>query len=666
MGSIIKENAMQETDYTAIFNAANDAIFIHDIETGRIVDANQKACEMFLYPKEELLKLGVTSLGSRKPPYTYKEAEALLKKASAGEPQVFEWLVKDKAGRKFWVEINLKRAIIGGRYRLLSVVRDITDRKQAEEVLEENERFLDNVFSSIQDGISVLDKDMNIIRVNQTMEKWYSHAMPLVGKKCYEAYHVRGKRCEICPTYKTLKSGKAAYEIVPKTGPKGKMAGWMDLYSFPLIDSKTGQLKGVIEYVRDITERKKAEQELGPLNRELIKTNEKLRQMALKDPHTGLYNHRYLTEVIEAEFYRARRYGHPLSIIMLDIDYFKSINDVYGHEFGDLVIKQLAAYLKQIVRRYDIVVRFGGEEFVVISPNTERLKAAILAQRLLDAINLYNFGNKKHSVKLKMSIAVSSYPDENITNGMDLINNADKILSRVKAEGGNKVYSSVDLKKGKNITYPDIEPTDVRSLKEKIEKLTKSGRQNLIQSIFAFAKTIELKDHYTGSHVENTVHYATEVASALNLPSEDVENIKQAAVLHDLGKIGISDKILHKKSRLTKKEFEEIKKHPQIAADIIRPIQFMHDIIPLVLYHHERWDGKGYPVGLKALEIPIGARIIAIADVYQALTSNRPYRKALSKKEAVNIIKKGSGTQFDHQIVDIFLKVLKKEAKRGR
>lgn len=666
MSSTIKGNAMQETNYTAIFNAANDAIFIHDIETGHIVDANQKACEMFLYPKEELLKLKVTSLGSRNPSHTDKEAEALLKRASAGEPQIFEWLVKDKAARLFWVEINLKRAIIGGRYRLLSIVRDITDRKQAEEALEENERFLDNVFSSIQDGISVLDKDMNIIRINQTMEKWYSHAMPLVGKKCYEAYHVRKERCEICPTYSTLKSGKAAYEVVPKTGPKGKMVGWLDLYSFPLIDSKTGQLKGVIEYARDITERKKAEQELVPLNRELTKTNEKLRQVALKDPHTGLYNHRYLTEVIEAEFYRARRYGHPLSVIMLDIDYFKSINDVYGHEFGDLVIKQLAAYLKQIVRRYDIVVRFGGEEFVIISPNTERLKAAILAQRLLDAINLYNFGNKKHSVKLKMSIAVSSYPDGNITNGMDLINKADKILNKVKAEGGNKVYSSVDLKKGRNVTYPDIESTDVRSLKEKIEKLTKSGRQNLIESISAFAKTIELKDHYTGSHVENTVHYATEIASALNLPSEDVESIKQASVLHDLGKIGISDKILHKKSRLTKKEFEEIKKHPQIAADIIRPIQFMHDIIPLVLYHHERWDGKGYPVGLKAEEIPIGARIIAIADVYQALTSSRPYRKALSKKEAMNIIKKGSGTQFDHQIVDIFLKVLKKEAKRGR
>jgi HD-GYP domain-containing protein (c-di-GMP phosphodiesterase class II) len=161
--------------------------------------------------------------------------------------------------------------------------------------------------------------------------------------------------------------------------------------------------------------------------------------------------------------------------------------------------------------------------------------------------------------------------------------------------------------------------------------------------------------------VENTVSYATGIAKGLDVSPDELENIRQAAVLHDLGKVGISDKILHKKSKLTEKEFAQIKKHPQIAADIIRPIQFMHDIVPLVLYHHERWDGKGYPAGLKGEDIPIGARIIAIADVYQALTSNRPYRKAFPKRKALQIIKEGAGTQFDPRIVATFLTFLKKE-----
>ena len=131
---------------------------------------------------------------------------------------------------------------------------------QTEETLREAERFLNDVFASIQDGISILDKDMNIIRVNQTMERWYSHAMPLVGKKCYEAYHGRKERCDVCPTHQTILTGKGAYEVVPKVGPDGKIDGWLDLYSFPLIDTVTGKMKGVIEYVRDITERKRAEE----------------------------------------------------------------------------------------------------------------------------------------------------------------------------------------------------------------------------------------------------------------------------------------------------------------------------------------------------------------------------------------------------------------------
>jgi len=435
---------------------------------------------------------------------------------------------------------------------------------------------------------------------------------------------------------------------------------WHQWSNRAIFDDK-GNITEVQGVGRDITDRKEAEEKLQKLYKQLMQSHKKLEQIALKDPHTGLYNYRYLNEFIEPELFRAIRCIHPLSVIMMDIDYFKSVNDVYGHEFGDLVLKQFSAYLKKIVRRYDIVIRSGGEEFIIIAPGVNRLKAYALAQRILDAVIVYSFGNKQHTVKLKLSIAVASYPDDKITRGVDLINLADKILNKVKAEGGNRVYSSEELSAKKKKIKDQKEPTDVKLLREKIDKLTKRGKQGLIESIFAFAKTIELRDRYTGEHVENTVRYATEIAQAMELNAEDIENIKEAAILHDLGKIGISDKILLKKSKLTNEEFDEIKRHPQIAADIIRPIQFMHDIIPLILYHHERWDGKGYPADLKGDEIPIGARIIAIADVYQALTSDRPYRKAFSKKKALDIIKQGSGTQFDPSIVKVFLKILEKE-----
>ncbi|MFA5101441.1 MAG: diguanylate cyclase, partial [Candidatus Omnitrophota bacterium] len=352
------------------------------------------------------------------------------------------------------------------------------------------------------------------------------------------------------------------------------------------------------------------------------------------------------------------------SVIMLDIDYFKSINDVYGHQFGDLVLKQFAKQLRSSVRRYDVVVRFGGEEFVIISPGLPRQEALVFARRLLDNIYLCNFGDRKHKVKIKLSAAVASYPEDEVVKGISLINIVDKVLAKSKEEGGNRVYSSDAIKEAvRDNAHRGGGTLKVKFLKDKIEKLTRRGKQSVVESIFAFAKTLELRDHYTGEHVEQTVQYATELAKVLNLPLEITENIRKAAVLHDLGKIGISDKTLHKKTSLSKKEATEIRKHPQIAADIIRPIQFMRDIIPFILHHHERWDGKGYPAGLKGRQIPIGARIIAVADVYQALTSNRPYHRAYSKATAMKMIKDASGAQFDPEVVDAFLNILSRETK---
>jgi len=229
------------------------------------------------------------------------------------------------------------------------------------------------------------------------------------------------------------------------------------------------------------------------------------------------------------------------------------------------------------------------------------------------------------------------------------------------------VYSAIDIGSVKERPGTHANGTkisEVKHLRSKIDKLTKKTNQGLVESILALAKTIELKDHTTGEHVEHTVHYVSEIAKALGLSHEDTELVRQASILHDLGKIGVSEKILNKKAKLSKRDFDEIKKHPQIAADILRPVQFLHGLIPFIFYHHERWDGRGYPSGIKGDEIPIGARIIAIADVYEALTSNRPYRKAYSKDKAIQIIKDGSGKQFDPRIVSVFLKIIGAEKSR--
>ncbi len=185
----------------------------------------------------------------------------------------------------------------------------------------------------------------------------------------------------------------------------------------------------------------------------------------------------------------------------------------------------------------------------------------------------------------------------------------------------------------------------------------------MVESIYTFAKVVRARDYHRGKNKEDLVSVVIKIGEKLNLCCEEIENLKHAVVLHDLGKIGISNKILGKRKKLTGIEYKRIKKHPQIGAEIIRPIHFLNGIIPIILYHHERFDGLGYSAGLRAEEIPLGARIIAVVDVYQALTADRPYRKAYNRKEALGIISEGSGTQFDPKIVEIFIAIMRGKKK---
>lgn len=549
------------------------------------------------------------------------------------------------------------------------------------------------ILNSIPDIAWIKNKDGRFIAVNESFGKACGFKPEeIVGKTDLDIWPNELAKSYRANDAEVITSKKRKYTEERITDKQGQVQ-WIETIKTPVFDDK-GNVVGIIGIARDITGRKKVDGELrryrehleevvaertvelmreislykkvklekNKLNRELLKSYEKLKSVSFIDVHTGLYNYRYLDDIIEAEFHQARRYGQSLSVIMLDIDYFKSINDVYGIAFGDRVLKQFARQLKRMVRRYDTLIRYSGEEFIIISPRLNRNLALNMAQRLLESLNFINFGNKQHTVKLKLSLAVVSFPEDRASKGIDLINLANEVLYKTKESGGNRAYSTLDIKKSsQKKTGRQFKTAGVKSLKNTINKLNKKSKQGLVESIFAFAKAIELKDHYTGEHVESTVHYATEIAKGLGLTREDTELIKQAAMLHDLGKIGISENILLKKGKLNKKEFDEIKKHPQIGADIIRPIQFLHELIPFIFYHHERWDGKGYPSGIKGEDIPIGARIIAIADVYQALTSDRPYHKAFNKEQAIDIIKNASGTQFDPRIVNTFLKVIAKE-----
>jgi diguanylate cyclase (GGDEF)-like protein/PAS domain S-box-containing protein len=615
----------------------------------RILYANDAACLSLGYSNEEIVSMRVYDFD---PNFDKAAWSRHWKDLKERRSFTFESNHRRKDGSVFPVEITVNYQGFGGKEYNFAFAKDITNRKRAEAAMRQSENMLRTAVENLPFDFFVIDENGYYTMVNSACKENWGHLL--------------GKRPEdIAPDAETLSiwkennrrafsgetvKGKVSYSIKDREG---------HFYNIISPIHADGRIRGILGVNIDITELEKAERKLEILNRHLIKTNKRLQMLALRDYHTGLYNYHYLEDIIDSEFQRAKRYENPLSVIIIDIDYFKSVNEMYGAQTGDLILKQMARQLKKIVRTYDIVIRFGGEEFAIICPSTDSHAVLNLANRVLNSINSYNFGTREQAVKLKLSIGVSSFPETRALKGMDLVESAEKVLNKAKDDGGNRVYHSTYFRKKK--PGKAEEKASIGDLKRKLNRLTKKSNQNLVESIFAFAKTIELKDHYTGEHVEKTVHYATELARALKLPPDEVENIRQAAILHDLGKIGISDKILLKKKKLSKEELKKIKKHPQIAADILRPIQVLHDIIPYIFYHHERWDGSGYPTGLKGEEIPVGARIIALADVYQALSSDRAYRKAFTNKKVLRMLKDGSGTQFDPKIVEVFLKILKEK-----
>jgi putative nucleotidyltransferase with HDIG domain len=246
-----------------------------------------------------------------------------------------------------------------------------------------------------------------------------------------------------------------------------------------------------------------------------------------------------------------------------------------------------------------------------------------------------------------------------------LLSAADKALQRAKESGSNAVFTYSDLYKDKKEATRKISPyEEVNVLKRKISRLSERVDRVALESMYAFSKSMEARDYYTAEHAEEMVSLVLKIGKEIGLSKEMLNNLERGATLHDIGKIGISDSILRKKSKLTPEEYEIIKMHPKIGAEIIRAIHFLKEVVPVVLHHHERWDGKGYPSGLKAREIPLLARVVCIADVYQALISDRPYRKAYSKKEALEILKKEAGTHFDKDLVDILIRLESKPEER--
>lgn len=387
------------------------------------------------------------------------------------------------------------------------------------------------------------------------------------------------------------------------------------------------------------------------------------------DSLTMLLNHRGFQEVLGNEISRAEINNYKLSIVMMDICNITKINRELGHAKGDEVIKLVAEKVRQNIRESDTAGRYGGDEIAIILPNTSGEQAKYVAEYLtytLSCCFIDDIG------PVKVSVGISTYPDcSNDQEKLLILAEQAMYISQAKGykDGMSAIISSADFNFWDDIalqSYAEVIGKRHAQLglnfeEELISKFNADHAMsgNRISEIAtSLAGAIDAKDPYTKGHSTSVSKFSEALARAINLPEEEVERIKLGALLHDVGKIGIPETVLKKEGPLSDDEWQIMKQHPVIGAEkVLTPNPSLRDLIPIVKYHHERIDGKGYPEGLKNNEIPLAAKIVAIADTYHALISDRPYRRGMNIEKAISILKEGAGTQWDKDLIRTFIQI---------
>ena len=468
--------------------------------------------------------------------------------------------------------------------------RDITDLKIAlEETLEQKEE-LERFFTINLDLLCITDFQGNFIRVNKSWERILGYSVEYLLKTNFLSY-VHPEDLEM-----TLEAVNNLNEGNPVINFINRYKAWDGSYKY--IEWRSAPYNNLIyAAARDITERKEQEKEVEYLS--------------YHDQLTGLYNRRYMEDSIKR---LDEERNLPLCIMMIDVNGLKMANDAFGHKMGDRLLVTAAEILKSVTRADDILCRVGGDEFMLILPETDSEAATKIKKRISERSRESLLDSVVVSLAVGFEIKISAFQDIN-----DILRQSDSNMYKDKF---------------------------------------KNGRAMRLQTVNNIINDIDKKYSHEKKHRNKVAEYSLMIGDALNFDENRMEDLKLAALVHDVGKIKISGELLNKKGKPSKEEWEELKKHPVIGYNILKAVDEYAGIADEVLHHHERWDGKGYPKRLKGEEIPLISRILSVADAFEAMTSERPYKSQKTVEEAITELKKCSGKQFDPEITEVFIKII--------
>jgi diguanylate cyclase (GGDEF)-like protein/PAS domain S-box-containing protein len=514
---------------------------------------------------------------------------------------------------------------------LVHLYLSIRYRIRAEKMLEFSCEEFKQIFQTTANGMRVVSKNFTVLRVNKSFSTLAGIDMnQILGRKCYEV--LPGNLCHTsgCPLTRIL----AGEEYVETDAKKRRSDGTTIscIVTATPFHGPCHEVAGIIEDFKDITDRKRAEESLLAANEKLASTFEELestreelehrlgelKYLNMHDPLTGLYNRAYFEEEIR-RLEGGRR--HPVGIILCDVDGLKLVNDTLGHEKGDKLLLNAAQIIRMSFREGDMVARIGGDEFAVTLPYSPRHVVESACGRIREAIDRYNTSNPELLLSISLGFAVSDVIKAKSIG--DLFKEADNNMSR-----------------------------------EKLHR-RQSARSAIVNTLM---KALEARDYITEGHGDRLQVLVANMARAIGLSEPDIADLRLLAQFHDIGKVGIPDRILFKPGCLTLEEFIEMKRHSEVGYRIALSAPDLAPIADWILMHHEWWNGGGYPLGLSKENIPLACRILAIADAFDAMTSDRPYRKALSHNQAIDELKKYSGTQFDPCLVPSFIQMIEEIA----